>query len=446
MGQQRNGGQRLGRWRRTRAAHRDRPDTGHRDRPDTGHRDRPGGDRAGRDRPRLVHLTTIDLSLTHLLLPQLIAFRDAGYEVIGVSAPGPHVATLEAAGIRHVALHRSTRAADLRADVATVREFARVCRQLRPDIVHTHNPKPGIYGRIVARLTGVPVVVNTVHGLYALPTDPWPKRAVVYTLERIAASFSHAELLQNPEDLPTLRRLRVPAVKLRLLGNGVDLSRFDPTGHLAGERAAVRRELGVEDDEVVVGLVGRLVAEKGYREVFEVARRLRSSHPAARVVVAGPADPDKADAITEDELDRAAAEAGVLLLGMRDDVERLYTAFDCYVLASWREGFPRSAMEAAALGLPLVLTDIRGCRQVVEDGVNGRLVPVRDPAALAAAIGELVADGGARQAMGAASRAKALSEFDDRSQVATTLATYSRLGVPPRSAPAQAPVERELER
>jgi len=387
--------------------------------------------RAQRERPLLVHLTTIDLSLTHLLLPQLIAFSDAGYEVVGVSAPGPHVATLEAHGIRHVPLTRSTRAADLRADVATVWEFARVCRRLRPDLVHTHNPKPGIYGRVVARLTGVPAVVNTVHGLYALPSDPWPKRTVVYTLERLAAAFSDAELLQNPEDLPTLRRLRVPEAKLRLLGNGVDLSRFDPDRHL-DDRDVVRAELGVGDEEVVVGLVGRLVAEKGYREVFTAARRLRAEHPSARFVIAGPADPDKADAIGQDELDRAAAEAGVLLLGMREDVERLYTAFDLYVLASWREGFPRSAMEAAAMGLPLVVTDIRGCRQVVEDGVNGRLVPVRDPTALTSAIGELVADVDTRRAMGAASREKALAEFDDRRQVAITLETYARLGVHPQ--------------
>ncbi len=385
---------------------------------------------ARRARPRLVHLTTIDLSLTHLLLPQLLAFRDAGYEVIGVSAPGPHVATLEANGIRHVPLTRSTRAADPRSDLATVWEFARVCRRLRPDIVHTHNPKPGVYGRIVARLLRVPAVVNTVHGLYALPEDPWRKRTIVYALERMAAAFSHAELLQNPEDLPTLARLRVPRAKLRLLGNGVDLTRFDPQRHLDA-RAQVRAELGVSDDEVIVGLVGRLVAEKGYREVFTAARQLREHHPAARVVVAGPADPDKADAITTEELDRAARDAGVLLLGMREDVERLYAAFDCYVLASWREGFPRSAMEAAAMGLPLVLTDIRGCRQVVEDGVNGRLVPVRDPAALAAAIGALVDHPAARREMGAASRAKALAEFDDRRQVELTLETYRQLGVAP---------------
>lgn len=381
--------------------------------------------RPRRERPLLVHLTTVDLSLAYLLLPQLIAFREAGYDVVGVSAPGPHVATLEANGIRHVPLTRSTRAADLLADVATAREFFSICRRLRPDIVHTHNPKPGVYGRILARLAGVPIVVNTVHGLYALPSDPWPKRAVVYTLERIAATFSHAELLQNVEDRPTLRRLRIPAARLHLLGNGVDMRRFD-SERLAGQRAVVRAEIGVNDDEVVVGLVGRLVAEKGYREVFAAARQLRTTHPQARFVVAGPAEPDKADAITADEL--AAAEAdGVALLGMREDVERLYPAFDLYVLASYREGFPRSAMEAAAMGRPIVATDIRGCRQVVDEGVTGHLVPARDASMLAAAIGRLVADASTREAMGEAARAKAITEFDDRRQVTITLALYERL-------------------
>jgi glycosyltransferase involved in cell wall biosynthesis len=366
------------------------------------------------------------MSLSLLLLPQLIAFREAGYDVVGVSAPGDHVATLEANGIRHVPLTRSTRASDLRADLATAVEFARICRRLRPDIVHTHTPKPGFYGRILARITGVPVVVNTVHGLYALPTDPWPKRAVVYTLERLAAAFSDAELLQNPEDLPTMRRLRVPAAKLHLLGNGVDLARFDPAG-TNDARAQVRAELGISDDEVVVvGVVGRLVAEKGYREVFAAAEQLRASRPQVRFVVAGPADPDKADAITRAELDRATA-AGIRFLGMYAEVERLYPAFDLYVLASYREGFPRSAMEAAAMGLPLVLTDIRGCRQIVDHGSNGLLVPVRNPAGLASAICRLVDDPQLRSSMGRTSRAKALAEFDDRRQVQITLDVYRSL-------------------
>ena len=378
-----------------------------------------------RARPTVVHLTTVDMSLALLLLPQLVAFRDAGYDVVGVSAPGPHVPTLTGHGIRHVALPRSTRAADLQADLATARDFLRICRRLRPDIVHTHNPKPGVYGRIAARLACVPHVVNTVHGLYAQPDDPLARRAVVYALERLAVTCSDAELLQNPEDLPVLRRLRVPERKLHLLGNGVDLTRFDPERHAAA-RAEVRRELDIADDEVVVGLVGRLVAEKGYREMFAAARRVRARRPQVRFVAAGPSDPHKPDAITPEEF--AAAEAdGVAFLGMRDDVERLYAAMDCYVLASWREGFPRSAMEAAAMGLPIVATDIRGCRQVVDHGRTGLLVPLRDPDALAEGIDALVSDGDRRLEMGAAARAKALAEFDDRRQVEITLDIYERL-------------------
>src|SRR4051794_14104636 len=150
-----------------------------------------------RARPRLVHLTTADISLSLLLGPQLRAFAEAGYEVIGISAPGPHVKDLEDWGIQHIALRSATRSMDPRRDVRALFELRGLFRDLAPDIVHTHNPKPGLYGRIAARLARVPVIVNTVHGLYALPGDPLVKRAVVYTLERIASTCSHAELVQN---------------------------------------------------------------------------------------------------------------------------------------------------------------------------------------------------------------------------------------------------------
>jgi glycosyltransferase involved in cell wall biosynthesis len=377
-------------------------------------------------RSTVVHLTTIDMSLALLLLPQLVGMRDAGFDVVGVSAPGPHVGQLEAEGIRHVPLPRSSRAVDIRGDLASMREFVRICRRLRPDIVHTHNPKPGVYGRIGARLARVPHVVNTVHGLYAQPSDGRLRRTVVYGLERLAATCSDAELVQNPEDLEVLRRLRVPERKLILLGNGVDLRRFDPERHRDARRE-VRAEFGIADHEIVVGAVGRMVREKGYLELFEAARRVRERHPDVRFVVAGPHDPDKADAVTQAEVDRAAGVADVRFLGMVGDVERLYPALDIYVLASHREGFPRSAMEAAAMGLPIVATDIRGCRQVVDHGRTGVLVPVRSADGLAAAITGLVTDAGRRAAMGAAAREKALSEFDDRRQTETTLEVYRRL-------------------
>lgn len=374
---------------------------------------------------RLLHLTTADISLELLLGPQLGAFRDAGYEVIGASAPGPFVEQVEQRGVRHVPLSNATRAMDPTSDARALAELVRLFRKLRPTIVHTHNPKPGVYGRIAARFARVPVVVNTVHGLYATADDPLSKRVVVYGLERLAACASQAELVQNVEDLGVLRGLlHVPASKLTLLGNGIDLERFSTGGR--ERRKRIRDELGIPADAVVVGAVGRLVAEKGYRELLDAWSGVAERHPEAVLVVVGPHDPQKADAL-DDALVRSSTDAGVRFLGMRDDVEDLYHAMDAYVLASYREGFPRSAMEAAAAGLPIVATDIRGCRQVVTDGLNGLLVAPRDTAALRDALLSLVGDPDLRERMGSCGAERAIREFDQDRVIATTLETYRRL-------------------
>ncbi|MBW3611232.1 MAG: glycosyltransferase family 4 protein [Actinobacteria bacterium] len=378
-------------------------------------------------RPRLVHVTTTDMSLALLLGPQLRAFSEAGFEVIGISAPGSFVPQLRDAGITHLALTHATRSSAPAQDLLAMAELASLLRRLRPDIVHTHNPKPGIYGRLAAAAAGVPSIVNTVHGLYALPEDRWQKRALVYGLERVAATCSHAELVQSPEDIETLARLRVPGAKLRLLGNGIDLDRFNRDRVDPSRVGEIRREMGVAPGEVLCGAVGRLVWEKGYRELFEAASIVRRQLPRARFVVVGPLDPDKDDGLREADLERATRDSGIVFLGMREDMAELYAAMDLYILASHREGFPRSAMEAAALGLPLVATDIRGCRQVVAPGVSGLLVTPRDATALAAAISSLVEDHGLRRAMGRAGLDKARREFDQQHVIATTLAVYEEL-------------------
>jgi glycosyltransferase involved in cell wall biosynthesis len=380
-----------------------------------------------RDRPTLVHVTTTDISLERLLGPQLEAFADAGFEVIGASAPGSYVDALARRGVRHVAVKHATRSVAPLDDSRALVELVKLFRRLRPAIVHTHNPKPGVYGRVAARIAGVPIVINTTHGLYALPDDPAPKRALVYGLERLASACSHAELVQNPEDLSVLERLGVGGEKLTLLRNGIDLRRFDPASISAIDVDAARVELGARaPTDVVVGVVGRLVREKGFPEVFEAARSLRDRLPGLRFAAIGPDEPEKPDSLRIH--DRVAAEAtGVRLLGNRDDIVRLYRAMDLYVLASHREGFPRSAMEASAMGVPIVATDIRGCRQVVEDGVTGLLVPPRHPAALAEAVAALAVDPSRRQQMGAAGRRKALHDFDQQRCIDLTLATYRRL-------------------
>ena len=297
---------------------------------------------------RVAHLTTVDASLRYLLLAQLTAVIERGGEAIGISAPGPDVAMLEDHGVRHVSIPSSTRGMNPWADVRATIELWRVLRRERPDVLHTHNPKPGWYGRVAGRLAGVPLVVNTVHGLYATEDDRLPKRLVVYSLEAIASRFTHVELVQNPEDLELMRKYHLaPRGRLRLLGNGVDLDRFDATRFPAGARAEARRSLGVGDGQIAVGVVARMVEEKGLRDVFSAMESLDDRFV---LFVAGAEDPQKRDALDSETLDRARS-AGVRLVGHQIEIERFYVGLDVFVLPSHREGFPRAAMEAAAMGL-----------------------------------------------------------------------------------------------
>jgi glycosyltransferase involved in cell wall biosynthesis len=359
---------------------------------------------------RVGHLTTVDMSLELLLGTELRVDLDAGLEVYGLSAPGDHVPMLEGWGVRHVALPALTRSWRPSSDAAAVRELVAALRGLHLDVLHSHTPKAGVLGRVLGRALRIPVVVNTCHGLWLRDGDPWPRRAAVVGVEAMAGALSHAELYQNDEDR---RRLAwaVPAARSEVVGNGIDLTRFGPD---PGARRRVRAELGVPADRVLVGAVGRRVAEKGLPELASAARDLADR--ADFVWVGGP----DAAAPLPDQATR-----GLRLLGERRDLAALYNAFDVFVLPSHREGFSRSAMEAAATGLPLVLTDIRGCREIGRHDSELRLVPAGDVAALTAAIGSLLADPAARHRLGAAARQRAVRTFDQRRVAAASLRTYA---------------------
>jgi len=311
-------------------------------------------------------------------------------------------------------------------DVRAAINFAQIIRQLKPDIVHTHNPKPGIYGRVVAKLCRTSAIVNTVHGLYANSDDKLIKRILVYTLERMAATCSDVELVQNPEDVDTLLRLWTPRKKLRLLGNGVDIARFKKGRDFNATRNATRGLLGLDSTDLVIGTASRLVVEKGYNELFSAFRKLKMSGANCKLLVIGPHEPDKSDALSSRSVAEAEAD-GVIFLGMRDDIETLYHALDIFVLASYREGYPRAAMEAATAGLPLVVTNIRGCRQVVEHRVNGLLVEKKDVRSLHSALEELVGDPSLRIRLGKNSAIKSRNDFDQSKQIDLTLNIYQEL-------------------
>ncbi len=376
---------------------------------------------------RVAHIAASDMTLSTLLLNQLQRFRDAGYEVVGISSRGPHVEQLDRAGLPffEIPLTRTFGPlADLKAFVA----LYRLLRREKFDIIHTHTPKGGLLGQYAALFARVPIRVHTIHGLY-FPGFMRPEQRWIYVwLERITLAFSQYNFSQNPEDIPVAIEEHISrADRIEQVGNGIALGRFDPANVSTAERRAIRAELGLADEHVVIGMVGRLVEEKGYLEAFEAAARVAAGNPNARFIFIGGFE-DKPDAITRDALARFGIEHVAQLLGHRTDVERLYAAMDIFMLPSHREGWPRSVMEAAAMGLPCVVTNIRGCRQTVEPEVNGLMVPAKDPAALAAALERLVRSPADRARMGAASRGKALREFDEMRVIESIIAAYQRLG------------------
>ncbi len=376
---------------------------------------------------RVIHLTTSDLGLRYLLLDQLLYLRDQGLDVSGITSTGPHVMTVRRAGITVRTVAFTRRIAPLQ-DVVAFCQLLIAFWRLRPDIVHTHTPKASLLGQWAAFMARVPHRVHTIHGLY-LPASSGPRRRILYSwLERLQMRPAHIVLSQNRADVETCREQRLCAPqRLRFLGNGVDVDRFDPRNRDASAASIVRRGLGIPDDHLVVGMIGRLVREKGYPEFFEAAAEVRGTFPKTTFLVIGGAEPSKKDDLTAADIARWDLGPSLKMLGHRDDVPALCGVMDLLVLPSHREGFPRALMEAAATGLPAVATDIRGCREAVIDGHTGLLVPPRQPAALAAAIARLLQDAELRSQFGRAARLLAETQFNQRVIFGRVMDTYEVL-------------------
>jgi glycosyltransferase involved in cell wall biosynthesis len=365
---------------------------------------------------KICQLCAVDFTLYHFLLPLMQGMRAAGHEVTGVCARGPLAAKVEAEGFR-VLDAPIRRSADPRAMWHAYLALVRLFREEKFDIVHVHTPVAALVGRLAAARAGVPKVVYTAHGFYFHDRMSWPARAVHVALEWIGGRCTDLLFTQAAEDAETARRLGLSRGPVHAIGNGSDPARFRPD---AATRAHVRTELGTPDGRPVIAVVGRLVAEKGYPELFAAMRevdaelwvigeRLASDHAqsVAQAVAAVDADPK--------------TKARVRFLGYRADVPDLLRAADIFTLPSHREGMPRSIIEAMLTGLPVVATDIRGSREEVVDGTTGLLVPVRDAGALAAALSKFAGDPALRAAMGKAGLARARELYDERKVVARQL-------------------------
>jgi len=373
---------------------------------------------------KVVHVTTAAIGLRYLLLNQLLSIQAAGYDVSTISAPGVDVPVLEAAGIRHIPV-AMTRNMTPGTDLLSLWQLYRVMRRERFTIVHTHNPKPGLLGQLAARMARVPIVINTLHGFYFHEHTPPLSRRFYITMEKVAARCSDVILSQNSEDIQTAVQEGICSPDLiKPLGNGIDIGRFDRNRLSSDLLDQKRQELSIPEGVPVVGFVGRLVREKGILELMEAAVQIRKQIPEVRFLFVGPIDREKPDVLTPEVAGKYGPADSCVFTGMRQDMPELYALMDVFVLPSHREGFPRSPMEASAMGVPCVVTDIRGCREAVEDGRNGYLVPLRDPQAVEMAVLDLLRDKEKACRMGRNGRQMAEERFDEQLVFERVIAEY----------------------
>ena len=362
-------------------------------------------------RLKIAQVATADISISLLLKDHIQALQKAGHEVIAVCAPGSRVEDIRKQGIpvRTVPMEREI--APLR-DMLSLLKLFRCFRSEQFDVVHTHTPKAGLLGPIAAKMAGVPVVVHTIHGLLYHDALPLWKWLFFWIAEKTTALFSDYLLSQSREDVNVATRTWLcRKSKILYLGNGIDVARFSPQSAMPDQEPD---EGDIDRKRVVVGSVGRLVYEKGFGELFQAAEALLAKYEKLEFVIVGPQEVDQNDAI-EPERIRDLEQLGLVrFLGWQSDMAAMYRTMDLFVLPSHREGIPRACMEAAAMELPVIATDIRGCREVVLDGQTGTLVPVRNAAALAEAIEQMLQRRGDWAALGRRGRAHIVENFNSR--------------------------------
>jgi glycosyltransferase involved in cell wall biosynthesis len=345
--------------------------------------------------------------------------QDAGYSVIAIAPSDEYVPELQSLGADFRALAMDSKGTNPLADLKLALALRKLLRLERPACVLTFTVKPNVFGAFAAASLGIPVISN-VSGLgTAFIERSWITR-VVTVLYRAALRRAATVFFQNPDDLQLFVQERlVHRSKARLLpGSGVDTGRFSPS---SVPRSSGRRFRFL--------LLGRLLWDKGIAEFVEAARALRSRQPDCEFALMGFAETDNRTAIPMETIRKWEMEGLIVYIPPSLDVRPELARADCVVLPSYREGTPRSLLEASSMAIPIITTDAPGCRQVVEDRATGYLVKVRDAADLARKMEHmLLLSAHLRREMGLRGREKMVREFEERNVIAEYLRAVREAG------------------
>lgn len=369
---------------------------------------------------RIAVIANTSWYLYNFRLSLMQALLAAGHEVVAVGPPDDYVGKLVAAGVRHRAIPLAGASVNPFRELGTVWALHRIFRDESIGVVLSYTPKGNIYAAMAAAMNDLPTVPN-VSGLGRVFIRHSPLTWLVKQLYRFTFGRAARAFFQNRDDLELFIRLGLvdEGRSIRLPGSGVNLDRFSPAGLTPipfadmSPGAAVGKLGGRE--QFVFLLVARLLWDKGVGEYVEAARKVRRKHPVAEFRLLGFLDVQNPSAIPRSQVEAWVEEGVVSYLGSTDDVLPYLHDADCVVLPSYREGCPRTLLEAAAMAKPLITTDAPGCRDTVDDGVTGFLCRLRDADDLADKMLRMIEMERDRfEAMGRRGREKMMREFDER--------------------------------
>ena len=370
---------------------------------------------------KLIRLTTVPMSL-HFLLKGQLNFMNQKIETIGVSS-GPTseletVAKREGVEVRQVEM---SRAITPHKDLKSVWELYKLFKKEKPTIVHTHTPKAGIVGMLAARLAKVPIRLHTVAGLPLMEAQGL-KRFVLDTVEKLTY-FCSTKIYPNSKGLEEfiLSHRFTNKSKVKIIGNGsfngIDTTFFNPSLYTEDTKQELRAQLGISKEDFVFVFVGRLVSDKGINELVNAFNGLtcqpvnRSTH--YKLLLVGPLETEL-DPLQDQTLKKIESNPTIITTGFQPDVRPYFAISHALAFPSYREGFPNVVMQAGAMGLPSIVTDINGCNEIIEDGKNGLIIPSKDTRALQEAMQRLIEDDGLYQELKTNARKMITSRYEQQ--------------------------------
>lgn len=378
---------------------------------------------------KILQICAIDLTVSKLLAPLINKSNCQGFET--------HVACSDTGFTKelrnqfsHVHNIKIERRISPLKNVLTIIQLIKLIRKEKFDIVHVHTPVAAVLGRVAAKIAGVENIIYTAHGFYFHEGMSPRQYKVFYKIEKLFAKYlTDWLLLQSKEDYQlAVDNNFISQERAIHLSNGVDLvNRFNPTIIEEGKTLKLKQELGLKEDDIVFTFIGRLVREKGILELLKAFKKVSEIHPNAKLLLIGDLSHSERDQNAIKEIKKLLNQSNIEHLGFRNDTEYLLNVSDVFVLPSYREGLPRSIIEAMAMNNAIIATNIRGCREEVMEGTNGFLIERKSIKELKEAMIKMIEQPEEREAFKEESRKIALKEFNEEKVLLKQMVLFEKL-------------------